>query len=119
MLNEHFVNDFGGKENSKQCKRSRESYFIDDTGITPNSNMSLLVLNLPEIHLMLGVGQKLYDKTLHSMSTSEIEVHVIAFKKFNIIKKYHEGSFEGNSMRLLLKHHAEISLNIIFQHTSL
>ena len=82
---EHFVNDFGGlKEKSKQCKGVEKPTVFDGTGITPN-DMSLF--NFPESHLMLGVGQKLHDMTLHSMSTSESEVHEIALKKFNIMKR--------------------------------
>ena len=42
------------------------------------------LLNLPELHLMLGVSEKLHDFALQSMFVAEIEVHELTLKKLNI-----------------------------------
>ena len=58
------------------------------------------MFNLPELHLLLGVGQKLYDGILKTMSDEEKELHDALLKKHNIKRSaYHGGVFEGNPMR--------------------
>ncbi|KAI6651144.1 hypothetical protein LOD99_5495 [Oopsacas minuta] len=72
----------------------------------------MAIHNLPELHLLLGVGQRLHDVIVESMSEDEIQIHQDTLKRYNIKKsQYHGGRFEGNSMRLLLKHHGDLFLN--------
>ena len=92
---EEFCREYGGlKENSKLCKGVENPTVFQDTGILPRENMA--ILNLPELHLMLGVGQRLYDVILESMSEDEIRIHQDSLKRYK---------------RLLLKHHGDLFLN--------
>ena len=62
------------------------------------------MFNLPELHLLLGIGQKLYDSILCTMSEEEKEFHEALLRKHNIQKStYHGGAFEGNAMRKITK----------------
>ena len=61
-------------------------------------------LNLPELHLLLGIGQKLYDAIVLNMSEEEEHVHDDLLKQQNIKRSsYHGGTFEGNAMRKITK----------------
>ena len=55
---------------------------------------------IPELHLLLGVGQKLYDAIVATMSEEELATHELLLKHNNISRgSYHGGAFEGNAMR--------------------
>ena len=61
--------------------------------------------NLPELHLLLGIGQKLYDAIVLNMSEEEKHVHEDLLKQQNIKRSsYHGGAFEGNAMRKITKY---------------
>ena len=58
------------------------------------------MFNIPELHLLLGVGQKLYDAIVATMSEEELATHELLLKHNNISRgSYHGGAFEGNAMR--------------------
>ena len=62
------------------------------------------MFNLPKLHLLLRIGQKLYDSILCTMSEEEKEFHEALLRKHNIQKStYHGGAFEGNAMRKITK----------------
>ena len=62
------------------------------------------VFNLPELHLLLGIGQKLYDAIISTMSEDERLAHESLLKQHNITRSiYHGGAFEGNAMRKITK----------------
>ena len=51
------------------------------------------MFNLPELHLLLGIEQKLYDSILCTMSEEEKEFHEALLRKHNIQKStYHGGA---------------------------
>ena len=61
------------------------------------------ILNIPELHIMVGIGQKLYDSTLETMSTEELDIHKGLLKKYGIYtSNYFGNAFEGNAMNKLL-----------------
>ncbi|KAI6659881.1 hypothetical protein LOD99_14221 [Oopsacas minuta] len=58
------------------------------------------MFNIPELHLLLGVGQKLYNAIVATMSEEELVTHELLLKHNNISRSsYHGGAFEGNAMR--------------------
>ena len=60
--------------------------------------------NIPELHLMLGVGQKLYDALLTTISEEEILAHENLLRSNSIQRStYHGNAFEGNAMSKLLR----------------
>ena len=60
--------------------------------------------NLPELHLLLSIGQRLYDTIVLNMSEEEKYVHEDLLKQQNIKRSsYHGGAFEGNAMRKITK----------------
>ena len=60
--------------------------------------------NLPELHLLLGIGQKLYDAIVLNMSEEEKHVHEDVLKQQNIKRSsYYGGAFEGNAIRKITK----------------
>ena len=75
---------------------------LPSIGIWMSNTMD--TFNIPELHLMLGVGQKLYDAILVTMSEEEILTHENLLRDNNIQRStYHGNAFEGNAMRKLLK----------------
>ena len=62
----NFAEDFGKKENSKLCKGVENSTGFHDVGILLIENM--IILKISEIHLVIGVGQRLYDFILEYMT---------------------------------------------------
>ena len=51
--------------------------------------------NIPELHLMLGVGQKLYDALLTTISEEEILAHENLLRSNSIQRStYHGNAFE-------------------------
>ena len=71
---QQFGTEFGGlKENTKLYKGVDKLPVIEWTYLSITENMN--ILNLPELHLMLGVGQELYDAISLSMSETEMEIH--------------------------------------------
>ena len=62
------------------------------------------MFSLPELHLLLGIGQELYDAITVAMSEDEIVAHENLLKKHNIRRStYHGGAFEGNAMRKITR----------------
>ena len=75
---------------------------IPSIGIWMSNTMNRF--NIPELHLMLGVGQKLYDAIVTTMSEDEIVAHENLLRSNNIQRStYHGNAFEGNAMRKMLK----------------
>ena len=73
---------------------------------------SMQIWNIPELHLLLGVGQKLYDNVLLKMSVDEQNQHKELLKKYGIITSdYHGNAFEGNAMSKLLKNIPNLGMN--------
>ena len=73
----------------------------------------LAILNLPELHLMLGVGQMLYYLIIESMTENEIRIHKDNSKQIVSVKVKPWWNFEGNLMPLLLKHHGDLFLKYV------
>ncbi|KAI6648758.1 hypothetical protein LOD99_7145 [Oopsacas minuta] len=73
-----------------------KNYAIDCDGIEDRQALNVWLVdfmqmfNLPELHLLLGIGQKLYDAILITISA------------------YHGGAFEGNAMRKITKEVLEL-----------
>ena len=44
------------------------------------------ILNIPELHLLLGIGQKLYDAIVFTMSVEELSNHEILLKQYNYVR---------------------------------
>ena len=58
------------------------------------------MFNIPELHLLLGAGQKLYDAIVATMSEEELAIHELLLKHNNISRlSYHGGAFKGDAMR--------------------
>lgn len=71
------------------------------------------VFNLPELHLLLGIGQKLYDNITATMTEDEKLAHESLLKKHNIIRStYHGGAFEGNAMRKITTNVTELGFPV-------
>ena len=69
------------------------------------------MFNLPELHLLLGIGQKLYNAIMEIMSDDDKLVHESLLKQHQIIRSiYHGGAFEGNAMRKITKNVEKIGL---------
>ena len=70
------------------------------------------IWNIPELHLLLGIGQKLYDNILATMSVNEQNHHEELLKLNGIITSDYRGNaFEGNAMRKLLKNTHNLGMN--------
>ena len=60
--------------------------------------------HLQELHLLLGIGQKLYDAIILNISEEEKHVHEDLLKQQDIKRSlYHGGAFEGIAMRKITK----------------
>ncbi|KAI6650038.1 hypothetical protein LOD99_6253 [Oopsacas minuta] len=83
---EEFCREYGGlKENSKLCKGVDNPTVFQDADILPIENM--VILNLAELHLLLGVSQILYDVIVESMSEDEIQIHQDTLKSHHHFNK--------------------------------
>ena len=87
-----------------------KKYAIDCMGVEDLSSIekwmvnTMHIFNIPELHLMSGVGQMLYDAILTTISEEEILAHNNLPKTNNIQRSsYHGNAFEGSAMRELLK----------------
>ena len=70
------------------------------------------IWNIPELHLLLGIGQKLFDSIFDTMSVNEQNQHTELLKKYGILKSdYHSKAFEGNAMSHLLKNIPNLGMN--------
>ncbi|KAI6646373.1 hypothetical protein LOD99_9244 [Oopsacas minuta] len=92
-----------------------KNHAIDCDGIEDRQALNVWLVdfmqmfNLPELHLLLGIGQKLYDAILITMSEDEKEHHEAILEKLNIRRSaYHGGAFEGNAMRKITKEVLEL-----------
>jgi hypothetical protein len=94
----------------KDYKGVQSPSVFNETSLAVVNNMH--ILNPPELHLMLGCDQKLYDTVLKSMSESDILEHKAALLKCGIRRSdYHGNAFEGNQMRQVLKRLGDLRLN--------
>ena len=67
------------------------------------------MFNLPELHLLLGIGQKLYNAIMETMSDDDKLVHESLLKQHQIMSSvYNGGAFEGNEMRKITKNFEKI-----------
>ena len=58
------------------------------------------MFNIPELHLLLWVGHKLYDAIVATMSEEELATHELLLNHNNISRSsYHRCAFEGLAMR--------------------
>ena len=71
------------------------------------------IFNLPELHLLLGIGQKLYNAITLTMSEDEKKIHEKLLTKHSILRStYHGGAFEGNGIRKIIRNVTDLGFPV-------
>ena len=96
----------GNSNHSKECDGVENLPVLDSWLV---NNME--IWNISELHLLLGIGQKLYE-IFDTMSVNEQNQHTELLKKYGIMKSdYQSKAFEGNAMSKLLKNIPNLGMN--------
>ena len=71
------------------------------------------IFNLPELHLLLGIGQKLNNAITLTMSEDEKKIHEKLLTKHSILRStYHGGAFEGNGIRKIIRNVTDLGFPV-------
>jgi len=97
------IREWHKKWNDSGAKPDKLKYFYncrnDPMGIFPETGRVIDHIPLPELHIMLGVTNKLFEEMIKVYPDG-----IQWAQKLNLVKEAYHHSFEGNECRTLLKH---------------
>ena len=95
--------DSDGKIGARFCDGVEAGRLLD-------YNDAIDIFPPPELHMMLGIFQHLYDAAMKNLKPEDKIVHNLALKKLGVSpEKYHGGAFDGHACRKLLQNIERLS----------